>query len=350
MHFLTCFVKNFSTGLIMLVLAALNGQPVLAEPWHIATFEASKEKPFECSNCKDKWKDAIKQHIHAPKNGKIMRGHVIEIDLSEPKLEIMVTRRNTNGPCADHVGTISYTKPPVKGPLPVLLRTVDDWMQESGVTLAISGSNFHYDADKGVRAKLPCGEVIGVNLHDGYLDWPPTDKPELLNERVDSDPKWPADALLLYADRTAHVVSLENFDQVKKAAFGIGGLRLYTQNGGDNPNPGAKPAERAARLVIGVMPDRKHLLVLLVEGESQTKSIYERGVTLNLMRKIIKDLGAVDAINMDGSGSAQIIGPNGFATRPSDKEGARPIANHLGFRMATEEVTWTSYGTRTEQK
>lgn len=339
------FTRPILTALFVVVFSLPSAAQ--AEAWHIATFETSKTQPVACPNCREGWGEAIQHALPQKDLGpKILRGHIIKVDLSHQRLAVMVTRRVTDGPCANHVGPVAYTDPPIEAPLPVLLRTVPQWMEESGAALALSGANFHFDANQGVRAELPCGEVIGVNLHDGHLDWPQPGAPELLRENIDANPQWPADTLLINHDRTARVLRVQDYADLNQAAFAIAGSALFTETGGENNGTGTKPDKNLARLGIGVLPGRQHLIIILLEGRSTTVDGFVVGSRLNRLRRLMHEFGAIDAINLDGSGSAQVVGPGGFATTPSDPEGARPVANHLGFRLADKPVTWTSYGQR----
>jgi hypothetical protein len=70
----------------------------------------------------------------------------------------------------------------------------------------------------------------------------------------------------------------------------------------------------APRTAVGVTPDGQALLVT-VDGRQPQLS---RGLSLAGLAYLLKDLGAVDALNLDGGGStAMAIGPT-IVNRPSD--------------------------------
>jgi exopolysaccharide biosynthesis protein len=64
------------------------------------------------------------------------------------------------------------------------------------------------------------------------------------------------------------------------------------------------------------------LIYLVVEGRFPGKS---EGATLPELANILKDLGCIEALNLDGGGSSAML-VNGKPTiTPSDKEGERPV-------------------------
>jgi exopolysaccharide biosynthesis protein len=70
----------------------------------------------------------------------------------------------------------------------------------------------------------------------------------------------------------------------------------------------------APRTAVGLMPDGKMLLVT-VDGRQPSVS---RGLSLTGLAYLLQQMGAVEAINLDGGGStAMAIGPT-VVNRPSD--------------------------------
>lgn len=81
---------------------------------------------------------------------------------------------------------------------------------------------------------------------------------------------------------------------------------------------------RAPRTAIGVTADNQ-LLLVTVNGRRQDVSI---GMTLQELAKLMIDLGAVDAMNLDGGGSATLVVRERVLNLPSD--GAeRPVASAI---------------------
>lgn len=323
--------------------------PVLADPIEKARFTFSGDHPLDCVGCRDEWTVALQETFGGLTSKKLTTGHIVRIELGTPGLRMAVTDRDPGGECADFEDATRYDPDKTVQPLPVHLRTVEDWAEMEDLDIAFNGSFFKFQDQGGVRAEHPCGEMIGVNLRNGHLDWPPADRPELLNENIDFNPDWPTYALLFNADRTADIALVEDFTQLNQAAFGIGGSALFTEESGENPTPGSKPSGTIARLGVGILADRHTILIVKLEGNNNKRNdkINAPGHKMSRLRTLLQNLGAVEAINLDGSGSAHIVvrDPNlGQSSRPADTEGARPIANHFGFRLEEAPVTWTSYG------
>lgn len=329
------------------------GLPAHAAPIEKARFTVSGEQPLECEGCRDEWIHALRDIFSDIRSRKLTTGHIVRVELGTPELLMAVTDRDPDGECADFEDATRYDPVKTVQPLPVRLRTVEEWVESEDMDIAFSGSNFKFQDQGGVRAERPCGEMIGVNLRNGHLYWPPADRPELLNENIDFNPDWPSHALLFNADRTTDIVLVTDFDQLNGAAFGIGGSALFTIENGDNPTPGSKPGSAIARLGVGILEDRKTILIVKLEGNNNKvrDKANVPGHRMSRLRNLLRALGAIEAVNLDGSGSAHIVvrdPETGTSSRPADTEGARPIANHFGFRLTNDDVTWTSYGARKE--
>ncbi|HTQ26690.1 MAG TPA: phosphodiester glycosidase family protein [Puia sp.] len=79
--------------------------------------------------------------------------------------------------------------------------------------------------------------------------------------------------------------------------------------------------ERTPRTAMGYTADNR-LIILVIQG--RTADIAE-GATLREEAKIMKDLGCVEALNLNGGGSSCMLVNGKETIRPSDKEGQRPI-------------------------
>lgn len=82
---------------------------------------------------------------------------------------------------------------------------------------------------------------------------------------------------------------------------------------------------RHPRTAIGVDKEG-HLIVVTVDGR-QTISV---GMTLSELAQLLVELGAEEAINLDGGGSTGLVAYGCFLNSPSELK-ERPIANALGF-------------------
>lgn len=90
--------------------------------------------------------------------------------------------------------------------------------------------------------------------------------------------------------------------------------------------PSAGCVARHPRTAAGFTKDKRTVLLAVVDGRSGSSI----GMTINEMGALMKNLGAHEAINLDGGGSSTLwTKSGGVRNRPSDG-GQRTVANHLG--------------------
>jgi exopolysaccharide biosynthesis protein len=85
------------------------------------------------------------------------------------------------------------------------------------------------------------------------------------------------------------------------------------------------------RTAIGVDHDSGHVMMLVIDGRQS----FSRGYTLVELARMMRTLGAEDALNLDGGGSSTLVaasasGVVGVRNSPSDG-GQRPVPNGLGI-------------------
>lgn len=68
------------------------------------------------------------------------------------------------------------------------------------------------------------------------------------------------------------------------------------------------------------------LLIITVDGRQPGESI---GMSLPVLAEFLFELGAVDAINLDGGGSTTMVIHNKVVNRPSDEAGERPVGDAI---------------------
>jgi exopolysaccharide biosynthesis protein len=78
--------------------------------------------------------------------------------------------------------------------------------------------------------------------------------------------------------------------------------------------------DKHPRTAMGYTKDHK-LIILVVQGRSESSG----GATLPQEAEILKDLGCVEALNLDGGGSSCMLVNGKETIKPSDKEGERPV-------------------------
>ena len=92
----------------------------------------------------------------------------------------------------------------------------------------------------------------------------------------------------------------------------VGGDPILLDDG--TPTQICASCARQPRTGLGVTADGEILLVV-IDGRQPR---WSRGATLGELRTILRDLGAVDALNLDGGGSSEMVVEGEVVNRPSD--------------------------------
>lgn len=114
-------------------------------------------------------------------------------------------------------------------------------------------------------------------------------------------------------------------DWIKEA---VGGRPMVVENGEAVRPSDCAPhfCQRHPRSAVGLSRDNKTLILLAVDGRTSTS----KGATTFEVGKIMKSLGAWNALNLDGGGStAMYLKGKGIVNNPSDGR-ERVVANHIG--------------------
>ena len=119
----------------------------------------------------------------------------------------------------------------------------------------------------------------------------------------------------------------------------VGGFGVLLRDGGIPAALDSTGAEsfrgRHPRTAVGWSADQRRLVLAVVDGRQPG---YSAGMTLRELAATMRDLGATEALNLDGGGSSAMAiavrdarGATSVrvVNRPSDKEGERPVANVL---------------------
>lgn len=94
---------------------------------------------------------------------------------------------------------------------------------------------------------------------------------------------------------------------------------------GDPSTPYAWGLKRNPRTALGV-DARGRVLLVTADGRQPGRS---DGLSVTQTAKLMKSLGAVDAMNLDGGGSTAMTLEGELITRPSDPTGERPVGDAL---------------------
>lgn len=249
--------------------------------------------------------------INTQQQGRRTRGFVATIDLTDPRVEIVVTQPR---PAAEAVEA-------------KLVRT-DTWRERTKSVLAVNANFF------GVLSGSNA-DVIGLSVTDGK-----TVSPVRTFGGV-------ADPALIFKDNgtaAAGRFGTADLAGVVDAIAGVGGSTTDSDPGtllvtaGVNTGATARvqPGVRNPRTAAGVSEDGTTLIVMVIDGRQPG---YSDGATLPELAALMIQYGAHNAINLDGGGSSSFLYDDGetrHENRPSD--GAhRAVANHLGVRIRGEQ-------------
>ena len=226
------------------------------------------------------------------------------------------------------------------------LLPVNEWAEANGATLAVNAGFFGLLTDpKPASAEYTPNyttgapsDIRGLSLSVHGLVSPP---------RViaaQGDP-----ALLIYGDGHAHATYAREGDLpgVTCAVAGIGATDDRKQPGtllveaGRNTGATARvaPNIRHPRTAAGVTVDGHTLILLAVDGRQPGHSV---GVTLPELAGLMIELGANDAVNLDGGGSTSFYLRRADGTVVTNQPSAgqwRPVANHLGIWISPPAPT-----------
>jgi hypothetical protein len=260
-----------------------------------------------------------------------VRGMVAVVDLADPRVSVHVTAPFDR----------SAATRPIAAEVDSRLIPTDVWARDNNLTLAINASFFAWI--KGDDSKQGGADVVGMSVSNGTV--------------VSEPREWkgqPDPAVVFLKSGGARIIGpgqpTVSLAEIEHAVAGVGGGEkdatpgtLLVQ-GGKNLGKTARVATnvRHPRTAVGVDASGKKLYIMVVDGRQPKWSI---GMTLPELAEWMIELGAVDAVNLDGGGSSAFVytpvpGEKPVTNRPSDqsteaKPGIfRAVANHLGFRVS----------------
>lgn len=242
-----------------------------------------------------------------------IRGLIARIDLGDPAVQLAVTPPTPSTVCEAR------------------LVTTDQWSAAAGVTLACNANYFAVATD--TPSNPGCADILGLSVSDGRLVSP-----------VRAWGGRPDPALSVGPDNRARVAYVSEDESLRSvtAVAGIGPSESAPEagtllvDGGRNEGDSARvdPHKRHPRTAAGVADDGRTLWLVVIDGRQPEWSV---GMTLPELADLMIELGATDAVNLDGGGSSSFwYRPDSSAApivnRPSDGR-FRPVANHIGVRI-----------------
>ncbi len=223
--------------------------------------------------------------------------HIVQVDLKAEGIRLLVT---PGDPDAD---------------LPLTARTTSQFAREFGVQIAINGDGFTPWGGRGFWNTYPRpGDriaPIGFAASGGVV----------YSQGTDTEPA-------VYFGPNNQV----GFEQpVGRVYNALSGNAVLVRRGRALPQAGEAPAPRTA---LGVSANGRYLFLVVVDGR---QARYSEGMMLDELAALFVELGAQNAINLDGGGSSTLVraGALGPKVLNSPIQGGvpgreRPVGNHLG--------------------
>ncbi|MEM8781948.1 MAG: phosphodiester glycosidase family protein [Planctomycetota bacterium] len=270
-----------------------------------------------------------------------IRGWAATVDLSAPGIEVVVSD-------ADGDDDLDDADTHLAEGAEVVLTPMDSFVARTGVALAFNANFFAWKQD--AYGNKTQADIIGLSVSDG----------EVISTRRRFDDHSPDPVLLFHAGGRGAVTRGpgepgppmgDSWDGV--AGIGPSGTSdvpgTLLVKDGENLGHSARvqPLNRHPRTAAGVSEDGMTLYVVVIDGRQLGHSV---GATLPEVAGLLIELGADDAVALDGGGSSSLIGraghvveafrhradPDGdgwVTNRPSDGR-YRPVANQVGLRLA----------------
>ena len=227
--------------------------------------------------------------------------HVLKVDMRTKGMHFLITP--PDNPNSDQ---------------PINARTTSQFLEEFDLDIAVNGDGFSPWWSYGPADYYP---------HAGD---PVTPRGEAVSRGTVYGREPEAQFPTLYLSQQNTVT----FDAPNKPWDAISGETRILQNG--RPMDGLTNPELHPRTAIGYSKNGKFLFIVVVDGR---QPFYSQGSTLAELADLMLQLGAHDAMNLDGGGSSTLAirdedGKTRILNSPIDQYipgRERPVANHLGI-------------------
>jgi hypothetical protein len=227
--------------------------------------------------------------------------HVLKINMKTNGLRVVVTPPDDS-----------------KSDKPLNARTTSQFLEEFDLDIAVNGDGFSPWWSRGPADYYPrVGDPVA-----------PRGEAASRGTVYGREPEEPFPTLYISQKNTL------SFDAPNKIYDAISGETRLLMGG--SPVDGLDDSELHPRTAVGYSRNGKFLYIVVVDGR---QPFYSQGITLAELANLMLDLGARDAVNLDGGGSSTLVirdsnGNPRILNSPIDQYipgRERPVANHLGI-------------------
>lgn len=158
---------------------------------------------------------------------------------------------------------------------------------------------------------LPAGAAESL-IEDSWVEYEFADENSRLQSAIQAGPILLRDG----ASALAQATTEEEFWPSRDETIGVSPVHIDLDGA----------LQRKARTAVAIMPDGD-LLLVVVDGcnPSFRTERDSHGATLEEVTEILREAGAVDALNLSGEGSSHLFIAGGLASLPSDRRGQRGV-------------------------
>lgn len=234
--------------------------------------------------------------------------HIVTVDLTAPGVEVVVSPGLAN---AD-------------APNQTRAQTTSGFLQAAQVQIAANGSFFYPFREKTPWDYAPHvgdrANVLGQAIAEG---------------QTYAEPRRPWYPVCFLKSQRA-IISPHTTCPVGTRFALSAGPRLLTQGEPTQRDPVSSESQPYARLLLAIDKPGTRLWLIAIDGK---QPLYSRGMTLTEATALVQELGAYEALNLDGGGSTTLVrsvdGQPRLLNAPIHAKlpmWERPVANQIGIR------------------
>ena len=324
-------LRSAVAGFVLSFLMSSAALAAESQPLVVAPFTLS-ESQLTCPNCLADWRAILKNALKPmrPEGMKIV-GTVALVDISDPRVVVTTSKHGGTKECQDRKGIAPGYEALGEIPLPIRLRTAEEWAKKVRLDLAINANPFK-TATAGGAATFSCGEITGPFVTAGVVEWPPIERKDMLTENVDSDPARPTWALTFSKENTIFIRQIRSYTQLQEYNHVIAGAPLFI--GYASFPSDTKDAKKVmSRIGIGFLPGRREVLIIHLAGKIKADGTTAPGFPRQGLSILFRSFGALAALELPGGDYAQLASKGGPITALKNSSAPQPVAVHLGFRL-----------------